>query len=364
MRILFFLLCGFLLAQASTLATLERVRLDETNSRLVLEFNQQLATSDIHTFSINKKSLFKKVLDIKSINNKRSFFLKPKALKALRVARYKKSITRVVFEDSKKLSIDHTIKGKSLYISYGKSSPLKKSLDSNKKIVQSSDKVIVIDVGHGGKDGGALGHKKRKEKSIVLAVSKKIKKELRKLGYRHVYLTRERDSYISLKKRTSLANRKKADIFISIHANAAPTKKKKYTAKGIETFFLSPARSERSKKVAEKENSADLNYMNDYSQNIYLNFLNTERIVASNKLAIDIHRNLIASTRSKFNNVKDGGVREAPFWVLVGAQMPSVLIELGYISHPTESTRLVNPSYQNLLAKGVAKGINSYFAKN
>ena len=130
---------------------------------------------------------------------------------------------------------------------------------------------------------------------------------------------------------------------------------------GIETFFLSPARSERSKNAAALENKTDIEEMNYFSQQTFLNFLNREKIIASNKLAIDVQREVLASARKINSNVSDGGVREAPFWVLVGALMPAVLLEVGYITHPNEGKLINQSSYQNAIAKGLADGVDIYF---
>jgi N-acetylmuramoyl-L-alanine amidase len=100
------------------------------------------------------------------------------------------------------------------------------------------------------------------------------------------------------------------------------------------------------------------------SKNTLLSFLNTTKIVQSNKLAIDIQKGMLTKVRKKHKNVRDGGVREAPFWVLVGAQMPAVLVEIGYITNPTEADRLFNPFYQKSLAEGIANGVNNYFINN
>ncbi|WP_419768429.1 N-acetylmuramoyl-L-alanine amidase family protein [Arcobacter sp.] len=230
------------------------------------------------------------------------------------------------------------------------------------KIQNNKDKVIVIDPGHGGKDSGAIGTKKRYEKNTVLTVAKHLYYDLKKRGYT-VYLTRNKDKFIELRDRTKFANRKNADIFISIHANAVP-KSQWEKAKGIETFFLSPARSSRAKRIAAIENKTDMSTMNNSSQNALLTILNQSKITASQKLGIDIHQNLLYSARKKYKDIEDGGVREGPFWVLVGAQMPSILIEIGYITNSTEGRRLFETSYQRLLANGIANGVDSYFAKN
>ena len=237
-----------------------------------------------------------------------------------------------------------------------------KLLPSN--LFETSNKVIVIDAGHGGKDPGAVASNRRYEKNIVLNISKYVKKELSRKGFK-VYLTRSKDKYIKLSKRTKLANKKNAHMFISIHANAA-RKSRARKAHGIETYFLSPARSQRAKKVAAKENKGDMSSMGWSSKNSLLTILNRSKITASNKMAIDIQKNMLFSLRSKYgkNTIKDGGVREGPFWVLIGAQMPSVLIEVGYITHPKEGRRINTKSYQKLIAKGIAKGVESYFIKN
>ena len=104
--------------------------------------------------------------------------------------------------------------------------------------------------------------------------------------------------------------------------------------------------------------------MSDSSKSVFLESLNRPRITASHKFAIDVQAGLLQSTRSKYKDTKDSGVREGPFWVLVGAQMPSILVELGYISHPEESRRLYDSNYQQLLANGIANGIDAYFSKN
>ena len=231
---------------------------------------------------------------------------------------------------------------------------------STKKITSAKGKVIVLDAGHGGDDPGAINGS-LKEKNIVLSIAQKAGKELQGRGYK-VYYTRSKDKFINLRDRTKYANDKAADLFISIHANAAPNKTKAATMHGIETFFLSPARSERSKNAAALENKSDIEEMNYFSKQTFLNFLNREKIIASNKLAIDVQREVLARAKSVSSKASDGGVREAPFWVLVGALMPAVLLEVGYITHPSEGDLINNSKYQDALAKGLADGIDVYFS--
>ncbi|WRC14334.1 N-acetylmuramoyl-L-alanine amidase [Helicobacter pylori] len=223
-------------------------------------------------------------------------------------------------------------------------------------------KKIVLDAGHGGKDCGAMSANLVCEKDIVLEVVKFLHKELKKRGY-SVLLTRDKDVYIDLVARTELANKKGADLFISVHANSIP-KHSTSNAHGIETYFLSTARSERARKVAEQENKDDVNLMDYFSKSLLLNSLNTQRLIVSNKLAIDVQYGMLQSIRKNYPDVVDGGVREGPFWVLAGALMPSILIEIGYNSHAIESKRIQSKPYQKILAKGIADGIDSFFSKN
>lgn len=230
------------------------------------------------------------------------------------------------------------------------------------KTKHKKHKKIVLDAGHGGKDCGAMSANLVCEKDIVLEVVKFLHKELKKRGY-SVLLTRDKDIYIDLVARTELANKKGADLFISVHANSIP-KRSTSNAHGIETYFLSTARSERARKVAEQENKDDVNLMDYFSKSLLLNSLNTQRLIVSNKLAIDVQYGMLQSVRKNYPDVVDGGVREGPFWVLAGALMPSILIEIGYNSHAIESKRIQSKPYQKILAKGIADGIDSFFSKN
>lgn len=230
------------------------------------------------------------------------------------------------------------------------------------KTKRKKHKKIVLDAGHGGKDCGAMSTNLVCEKDIVLEVVKFLHKELKKRGY-SVLLTRDKDIYIDLVARTELANKKSADLFISVHANSIP-KRSTSNAHGIETYFLSTARSERARKVAEQENKDDVNLMDYFSKSLFLNSLNTQRLIVSNKLAIDVQYGMLQSVRKNYPDVVDGGVREGPFWVLAGALMPSILIEIGYNSHAIESKRIQSKPYQKILAKGIADGIDSFFSKN
>ena len=229
---------------------------------------------------------------------------------------------------------------------------------------KKKNQVIVIDPGHGGKDGGAVCKKyKAIEKEIVFYIAKYAAEYLQKMGYT-VYLTRQHKRFISLKERTKFANRMKADIFISIHANSLPKRGKYHQANGIETYYLSPTRSNRAKRIAEIENRQDVRRLKRVTKNNFLTSLNKMKIIQSHKLAIDIQANVIKRLRKYYYHIKDNGVKGGPFWVLVGAQMPAILIEVGYVTGDKDGQRLNKRLYRKRLAKGIAIGIDSYFKKN
>ncbi len=221
---------------------------------------------------------------------------------------------------------------------------------------------IVVDPGHGGHDSGAIGSRRYYEKTVVLQIAKRVKRYLKKKGY-SVKMTRSDDRFIKLKNRTKLANRYKADIFVSIHANAIANRRRFRKVHGIETYFLQTTRSAKSMRIAAKENSVVLNKNDRLSKNVILEaVLSGPKIELSHKLAIDVQKNILKKLRGRYRGVKDGGVKPAPFWVLVGAQMPSILVEVGYITNPTERKRLFSAKYQDRIARGIAQGVANYLA--
>lgn len=238
----------------------------------------------------------------------------------------------------------------------------KNTPQTNKTTIQTgAGKKIVVDPGHGGKDCGTKSVENKCEKIIVLDAAKLVAQELKNRGY-NVYMTRNSDVYIDLRKRTEFANAKNADLFISIHANSMPKDSSK-TPSGVETYFLSPARSERAEQVAKAENQGDIETMSHFATKSFLNTISSFHLVASHKLAIDIQSGILNAVRPQYNT-HDGAVREGPFWVLAGALMPSVLIEIGYASHKDEGKIISKKEYQKLLAKGIADGIDGYFIRN
>ncbi len=337
------------------------------NERLVLSFDKKLCSNQVNYFTLydSKTKKYKYVFDIHASMLTQSQNLRKEGIEKIKLAQYNSNTLRLVIINNYKLKVHFKKESRALSINIlnvKKSSYTKpkhraiapKRLDRNKR--------IVIDAGHGGKDPGAIGYRHYREKVVVLQIAQKLKKILKRRGYK-VYMTRDSDKFIKLRNRTGFANKKRADLFISIHANAVGRKSAK-KVHGVECYFLDKSRSSRAKRVSASENRGDLKDMNFYGKESFLNTLNTHNIVAANKLAIDLQRGALGSLKKNFKNVKDAGVRPGPFWVLVGAQMPAVLVEVGFITHPTEARRLVNSKYQYSMALGLANGVERYFLNN
>ncbi len=225
--------------------------------------------------------------------------------------------------------------------------------------VDRSDSLVVIDAGHGGCDSGALCDSKQ-EKDLVLQITKKLKKEFSSEGYR-VHLTRGDDSFLTLSQRTRIADKKDAKVFISIHANAIGDQSRFDKVEGIETYFLQKTRDEKSQRIAARENASVLCGTDKLSQEVIIDsVLNGPKIIQSHKLAIDVQQSIMKHVKSGYGGVKDGGVRPAPFYVLVGASRPSILIEVGYITNSKERDRLFRSDYQEKIAEGIVNGVNRY----
>ncbi len=314
-------------------------------------------------FNIKTKRLYKKVIDLKYAITPKPYISKiiNKNIK-LKIAQFRKNIVRIVYYSNKPINLNIKKIDNKLIISLPQTK-YKNILNKPQKhyvTIFKRRKIIVIDPGHGGKDSGGIGIGGREEKVAVLQIAKYLKYYLQKEGY-IVYLTRSSDIYRTLPWRTHFANEKHADLFISIHCNISPHHIK--YPHGIETYYLSPARSQRAIRIARIENKSikNLNYLD---QNVILGFLNKNRIIASNKFAINVQSSILKELRKYYKNVVDGGVRPAPFYVLVGTQMPAILIETGFLTNPMEAKRLFNPTYQKRLAIGIAKGVQTYFRLN
>lgn len=221
---------------------------------------------------------------------------------------------------------------------------------------------IVIDAGHGGKDPGAIGKNKTKEKDITLSIALKLGDLLKKNGMMKVDYTRTTDEFISLKKRTQTANAMNAKLFISIHCNASKNRK----SQGFETFFLSPSRDDEARSVAALENEA-IQFEDD--KNVYGDINDEKFILASMMQSVFVRESeelaaMIQQGLSKKINLRNRGVSQAPFYVLMGASMPSVLVEVGFISNKTEEKYLLTEKAQQDIAEGILNGILQFVKSN
>jgi len=214
---------------------------------------------------------------------------------------------------------------------------------------------IIIDAGHGGKDPGAVGRKGMKEKDIVLKLARILAEKVRDNLDCQPVLTRGTDVFLPLEKRTAMANIEKADLFISLHVNAH-----RYTnVQGLETYFLNIALDEDSMNLAARENATSTKNISDLQVILNGLMLNT-KIHESSRLAEFVHRGLMSEVSGGYKQVKNRGVRQAPFYVLIGAEMPAVLVEIGYITNPVECKRLGSDAYLTRVASGIAAGIGHY----
>jgi len=214
---------------------------------------------------------------------------------------------------------------------------------------------IVIDPGHGGRDPGAIGPSGITEKEITLDVAKRLKQLIEKRMACKVILTRYKDVFLPLEERTAIANTSEADLFISVHVNAH----KRRTVSGVETFCLNFASSEDAKITAARENQTSLKKVSDL-QVILTDLLLTSKLDESTDLARLIQDSLVSGLSSRFGRVNDLGVKEAPFYVLIGAQMPSILVEIGFVSNPSEEKRLRASAYRDQVAQHILNGVQQY----
>lgn len=214
---------------------------------------------------------------------------------------------------------------------------------------------VVLDPGHGGKDPGAIGVGGIAEKDIVLSVAKKLAAKLRKEMGIEVVLTREDDRYVPLEDRTAIANAEDADLFISLHMNASPNT----DAKGLETYYLDNTNDEAAMRLAARENGTSRKDISDL-QFILSDMTQNMKLEDSIALAHRVHGSLVSNMSKKMGEVKDLGVKKALFYVLVGARMPSVLVEMFFITNKTEGRAMTRNSHQQSLVEALYQGVKEY----
>ncbi len=217
-------------------------------------------------------------------------------------------------------------------------------------------KTIVIDAGHGGKDPGAVGYRGTKEKDIALDVAKRLEKKLSKNMNVKIIMTRDEDVFLRLSERTKIANESNGNLFISIHTNAAEDRR----ASGFETFLIGPNKNEAAVRVAARENAV-----------LELEGISGKKLTNEDLIQATIAQSAFASKSEQFASMvqkeikkrvqsRDRGVKQAGFYVLMGASMPNVLVELGFISNPSEEKKLRSPQYRDQLATAIYRAVEQY----
>ncbi len=318
------------------------------------------------------------VIDLKGIHADREKFGTPiviqdNLLEQIRVGQFKEDTVRIVL-DLKSITkynlfslanpfrvvvdIYGTEKGE-----HGKGlAPEEKKIQERKvetKNILHQVRSIVIDTGHGDHDPGAIGVDGLKEKDVVLDIGLRLGRIIKEnFPEINVIYTRETDRYLPLEERAAIANARKADLFISIHANASKNK----SASGVETYFLNFAKEKSAMEVVARENATSIEGV-DEIQNILKDLLISSKYNESSLFASVVQKNLVSKLRSHYEDINDLGVKQGPFYVLLGTAMPSILVEVSFITHPIEGRRLATASYREKIAEGVFEGVKEYISR-
>lgn len=240
-------------------------------------------------------------------------------------------------------------------VTYERSSPSENSARSLTRALGLKVNRVVIDAGHGGHDDGTIGVSGVLEKDVVLDVSLRLAKLVQSRMGAEVVLTRSDDTFIPLHERTAIANSRKADLFLSIHANSSPAS----SVAGTEAFFLNFTNSASALDVASRENAGSaksVGELKDLIQSITLN----DKIAESQAFAQTLESSLFTQAAKSNATARDRGVKRAPFVVLIGASMPSVLAEIGFLSNARDEQNLNKPEYRQKIAEALYKGVSEY----
>jgi N-acetylmuramoyl-L-alanine amidase len=214
---------------------------------------------------------------------------------------------------------------------------------------------IVVDAGHGGHDPGAQGAGGTREKDVVLQIALRLAHRLKEGLGLDIVLTRSTDVFLELQERTAIANKVGADLFVSIHANASLNR----NSAGIETYYLNLAKTEKVAQLAAKENGTSLEKVS-LLQAVLFDLMANYKLNDSAHLAEDVQKAVYHKVSARYAGVKNLGVKQGPFYVLVGATMPSILVETAFVSNDREEARLNDPNYQECTAEGIFDGIREY----
>jgi N-acetylmuramoyl-L-alanine amidase len=213
---------------------------------------------------------------------------------------------------------------------------------------------VVVDAGHGGRDTGAIGPHGVREKDVTLSIARKVSARLKALGFT-VVMTRSRDAYVPLDERTRIANEARADLFVSIHCNAA----RKRNLAGVETWTLNVSSDRYSTRLAAFENAEADRAVSDLRL-ILADLATKANASDARDLAQSVQSSLVRTLRSRVGRVRDHGVKQALFYVLLGTHMPSILVETAFISNPSEEERLKSARFQEGTAEAIARGVKDF----
>ena len=214
---------------------------------------------------------------------------------------------------------------------------------------------IVIDAGHGGHDTGTIGPNGLLEKDVVLDVAKRLGRLLEtRLGAEVIY-TRQDDTFIPLETRTAIANRERADLFISVHANSSHDS----DARGVETYYLNFTSSPEALEVAARENAVSEKSIHEL-QDLVKKIALKEKIEESREFAGDVQASLYGGLALNNAGIRNRGIKKAPFIVLIGANMPSILAEISFVSNPTDERKLETTEHRQRIAESLYRGVSKY----
>jgi N-acetylmuramoyl-L-alanine amidase len=234
-----------------------------------------------------------------------------------------------------------------------------------KAVAKKSVPLIVVDAGHGGKDLGAKGHGGLLEKDVNLAIALRLRDILKSRYKYSVVLSREDDTFLSLEERGAIANKKNADVFVSVHANAAERR----GAYGVETYYLGDGKSEQAQETAARENrerlAREFEHIEDEAERkeaqlILADLMGSRKMTDSGALAGTVQKWLVQSMSKKYSKIKDRGAEQGSFFVLHAPKMPSILVEVGFVTNSREERRLKQGAYLDSLALSIAQGIAAY----
>lgn len=314
-----------------------RIYVDLKGTRLGMDGNQPMVIQDrllrqvrVGQFS---QDVVRVVLDMSSLTGHKAFLLPDPYRLVIDIQGQREGVELAALEKKRQLPTPRK--------------PIKPAVPALRK--------IVLDPGHGGKDPGAIGVGGIQEKEIVLAVAKKLAKRLKDEMGIEVVLTRRDDTFIPLEDRTAIANAEDADLFISLHVNSAPNPE----AKGLETYYLDNTTDEASIRLAARENGTSRRGISDL-QFILSDLTQNSKLEDSVTLAHRLQASVVSHMGQKYGEVKDLGVKKALFYVLVGARMPSVLVELFFLTNKKEGRALARQSYQDALVEALVEGVKKY----